>query len=90
MIVEFEVGTTISPVPIEKGEDFEPELNKYVGWGLRVMMKSQPITGTSFLELEKLDTEKISRQVESTLAAAEKTLERFGRLDVEGDRKSVV
>lgn len=128
VIVEFEVGTDISPVPIEKAEDFEPELKKYVGWGLRVMMKSQPITGTSFLELElldpkanpplafdwpkprypyvpsapsgisrvfeglnrvvakleKLDTEKIGRQIESTLAAAEKTIERIGRLDVEG------
>jgi hypothetical protein len=128
VIVEFEVGTDISPVPIEKAEDFEPELNKYVGWGLRAIMKSQPITGTSFLELElldpkanpplaydwpkprypyvpsapsgisrtfeglnrvvakleKLDTEKIGRQIESTLAAAEKTLERFGRFDAEG------
>lgn len=128
VIVEFEVGTGISPVPIEKPEDFEPELKKYVEWGLRVMMKSQPITGTSFLELElldpkanpplaydwpkprhpyvpsapsgmsrvfeglnravtkleKLDTEKIGHQIESTLAAAEKTIERFGRFDVEG------
>ena len=128
MIVEFEVGTDISPVPIEKAEDFEPELKKYVDWGLRVMMKSQPITGSSFLELElldpktnpplaydwpkprypyvpsapsgisrvfeglnrvvtkleKLDTEKIGRQIESTLAAAQATIERFGRFDVEG------
>ncbi|MRR11651.1 MCE family protein, partial [bacterium] len=128
VIVEFEVGTDISPVPIEKAEDFEPELRKYVEWGLRAIMKSQPITGTSFLELElldpkanpplafdwpkprypyvpsapsgisrvfeglnrvvakleKLDTERIGRQVESTLAAAERALERFGRFDVEG------
>lgn len=128
VIVEFEVGTDISPVPIEKPADFEPELKKYVDWGLRVMMKSQPITGSSFLELElldpkanpplaydwpkprypyvpsapsgisrvfeglnrvvtkleKLDTEKIGRQIESTLAAAQATIERFGRFDVEG------
>ena len=55
VIVEFEVGTDISPVPIEKAEDFEPELKKYVEWGLRAIMKSQPITGASFLELELLD-----------------------------------
>lgn len=128
VIVEFEVGTGISPVPIERPEDFEPELKRYVEWGLRAIMKSQPITGTSFLELElldpkanpplaydwpkprhpyvpsapsgisrvfeglnrvvakleKLDTEKIGRQVESTLASAERALERFGRFDVEG------
>jgi ABC-type transporter Mla subunit MlaD len=128
VIVEFEVGTDISPVPIGSPEDFEPELKKYVGWGLRAIMKSQPITGNSFLELElldpkanpplaydwphprhpyvpsapggisrvfeglnrvvrkleTLDTEKIGRQVESTLAAAERTLERLGRFDAEG------
>ena len=128
VIVEFEVGTDISPVPIEKAEDFEPELKKYVEWGLRAIMKSQPITGTSFLELElldpkanpplaydwpkprypyvpsapsgitrvfeglnrvvakleKLDTERIGAQIVSTLVAAERTIERIGRLDVEG------
>ena len=90
-------------------------------------MKSQPITGTAFLELElldpkanpplafdwpkprypyvpsapsgmsrssraqpvvakleKLDTEKIGRQIESTLAAAEEDAKRIGRFDVEG------
>lgn len=127
VIVEFEVGTSISPIPIERESDFEPELKLYVERGLRAILKSQPITGTSFLELEildpkvnpplaydwpkprfpyvpaapsdftrvfsrlnkvferleKIDTAKIGRQVESTLAAAEKTLERLGRFDAE-------
>jgi paraquat-inducible protein B len=128
VIVEFEVSAKISPVPITRPEDFEPELKKYVGWGLRAIMKSQPITGTSFLELElldpkanpplafdwpkprypyvpaapsdftrvfsrinqvvakleKVDTEKIGAQIVSTLVAAERTIDRIGRLDAEG------
>lgn len=55
VIVEFEVGTNISPIPIESEEDFEPELKAYVERGLRAIMKSQPITGAAFLELEILD-----------------------------------
>lgn len=55
VIVEFDVNTAISPIPIETEADFEPELKKYVEGGLRAIMKSQPITGASFLELEILD-----------------------------------
>jgi ABC-type transporter Mla subunit MlaD len=128
VIVEFEVGTSISPIPIESEEDFEPELKTYVERGLRAIMKSQPITGAAFLELEildpkanpplaydwprprypyvpsapsdftqvfsrlnrvfekleRVDIDAIAKKVDGALAAAEKTLERFGRFDAEG------
>lgn len=128
VIVEFDVLDRVSPVPNVTEEGFAPMVQDTVRIGLRAIVKSQPITGTAFLELEildpkanpplaydwpaprypyvpsapsdvtrvfaglnrvvgkleKLDTQKIGLKVESTLAAAEKTLERLGRFDAEG------
>ncbi len=131
VIVEFDVKDDVSPVMNLKPEDFASAVKSTVDFGLRVIVKSQGITGTSFLELEILDpaknppfaydwktprypyipsapsdlgrilgavdrtlaklqtidTDKIGRQIESTLAAAERTIEKFGRIDVEGISK---
>ena len=58
IIVDFEVRDSASPVPIRRHEDFAPMVRENVKLGLRAIVKSQAITGTSFLELELLDPEK--------------------------------
>ncbi len=58
MIVEFEMRDAVSPVPIPKNGDVDAIVRQNVGNGLRVIVKSQGITGTSFLELELLDPAK--------------------------------
>jgi hypothetical protein len=55
VIVEFEIKDSVSPVPIVKGTDFDAVVKQNVAYGLRAIVKSQGITGTSFVELEILD-----------------------------------
>jgi ABC-type transporter Mla subunit MlaD len=58
VIVEFEMKDAVSPVPIPKNGDVDAIVRQNVENGLRVIVKSQGITGTSFLELELLDPAK--------------------------------
>ncbi len=128
VIVDFEVKDSASPVPNFREKDFEPMIKENVKLGLRAIVKSQGITGGSFVELEildpkkyppypfdwpaprhpyvpaaptqiwmllnsaqrtfsnleKIEFERIGRQVESTLAAAEAAIKTIGKLDVAG------
>ena len=58
VIVEFEIKDSVSPVPIVANADFDSVVKQNVAYGLRAIVKSQGITGTSFVELELLDPAK--------------------------------
>jgi ABC-type transporter Mla subunit MlaD len=55
VIVEFEIKDSVSPVPIVRNADFDSVVKQNVAYGLRAIVKSQGITGASFVELELLD-----------------------------------
>lgn len=128
VIVEFEIRDSVSPVPIGPGTDFDAVVQQNVAYGLRAIVKSAGITGTSFVELElldpaknppfaydwpsprypyvpsaptevgqmvgsmkrtlanleKVDFEKIGREIEATLAAAGAAAKRIGEFDAGG------